>query len=53
MTPLAFLGNFGGAFEFIFEPQTTRFTGGREVGGLDQVWEYTQTHIEISAVLLS
>ena len=51
--PLAFLGSFGGAFEFIFEPQTTRFTGGREVGGLDQVWEYAQTHIEISAVALA
>ena len=51
--PLAFLGNFGGAIEFIFEPQTTRFTGGREVGGLDQVWEFTQTHIEISAVALA
>ena len=50
--PLAFLGSFGGAFEFIFEPQTTRFTGGREVGGPDQVWEYAQTHIEISAVAL-
>ena len=51
--PLAFLGNFGGAIEFIFEPQTTRFTGGREVGGLDQVWEFAQTHIEISAVALA
>ena len=50
---LAFLGSFGGAFEFIFEPTTTRFTGGREVGGLDQVWEYAQTHIEISAVALA
>jgi osmoprotectant transport system permease protein len=53
MTGLAFLGSFGGAFEFIFEPRTTRFTGGREVGGPDQVWEYAQTHIEISAVALA
>ena len=53
MTPLAFLGDFGGAIEFIFEPQSNRFTGGREVGGLDQVWEYTQTHIEISALALA
>ncbi len=50
--PLAFLGSFGGAFEFIFEPQSNRFTGGRKVGGLDQVWEYTQTHLEISALAL-
>lgn len=53
MSTLAFLGDFGQAIEFIFEPQTTRFTGGREVGGLDQVWEYTQTHIEISALALA
>ena len=50
---LAFLGNFGGAIEFIFEPRTTRFTGGNEVGGLDQVWEYTQTHLEISFAALA
>jgi len=49
---LAFLGSFGGAIEFIFEPRTTRFTGGREVGGLDQVWEYTQTHLELSFAAL-
>lgn len=49
---LAFLGNFGGAIEFIFDPRTTRFTGGTEVGGLGQVWEYTQTHLEISLAAL-
>ena len=53
IAPLAFLGSFGGAFEFIFTPQSNRFTGGREVGGLDQVWEYTQTHLEISALALA
>jgi osmoprotectant transport system permease protein len=50
--PLALAGPFGDAFDFIFTPQSTRFTGERKVGGLDQVWEYTQTHIEISAVAL-
>jgi osmoprotectant transport system permease protein len=53
MAPLAFLGPFGDAFEFIFEPQTTRFAGDRKVGGLDQVWEYTVTHVEISALALA
>ena len=49
MTPvLAFLGAFEGAIDFIFEPRSTRFTGGNEVGGLGQVWEYTQTHLELS-----
>jgi osmoprotectant transport system permease protein len=50
--PFAFLGAFGDAVEFIFSPQSTRFTGGREVGGLDQVWELTQTHLEVSGVAL-
>jgi osmoprotectant transport system permease protein len=50
---LAFLGDFGGAIEFIFEPRTTRFTGGREVGGLDQVWELTREHLELSFVALA
>ena len=50
MTPRAFLGTFGDAFEFIFKPQETRFTGERKVGGLDQVWDLAQTHIEISAL---
>ncbi|MDP9188655.1 MAG: ABC transporter permease [Actinomycetota bacterium] len=51
--PFAFLGTFGGAIEFIFTPQTTRFTGDRKVGGLDQVWEYMQTHLEISFFALA
>lgn len=46
--PAAFLGPFGDAIDFIFNPQRSRFTGDRTVGGLDQVWEYTLTHIEIS-----
>ena len=54
MIPLSFLGSFGGAIEFMFEPRATQFiTGGREVGGPDQIWEYAQTHIEISAVALA
>jgi osmoprotectant transport system permease protein len=50
---LAFLGDFGGAIEFIFEPRTTRFTGGREVGGLEQVWELTREHLKLSFVALA
>ena len=45
---LGILGPFGDAIGFIFEPQESRFTGGRTVGGPDQVWEYTVTHLEIS-----
>jgi osmoprotectant transport system permease protein len=51
--PLAFLGSFGDAFQFIFEPQATRFAGDRKVGGTDQVWELMQTHLEITFVALA
>jgi len=50
--PLGFLGAFGDAIDFIFNGQTTRFTGGREVGGLDQVWELTLSHLELSGAAL-
>ena len=50
--PLGFVGAFADAIDFIFTPQTTRFTGGREVGGLDQVWELTAKHLELSGVAL-
>ena len=46
--PVAFLGSFGGAFQFIFTPQESLSTGGRKVGGLDQVWDLTKTHLEVS-----
>jgi len=51
--PIGFAGAFGDAIEFIFTPQTSRFAGERKVGGLDQVWEFTLTHIEISALALA
>jgi osmoprotectant transport system permease protein len=51
--PIGFAGAFGDAIEFIFTPQTSRFAGERKVGGLGQVWEFTQTHIEISAFALA
>lgn len=49
---LGVLGPFGDAIEFIFTPQESRFTT-RKVGGLDQVWEYTLTHLEISFFALA
>jgi osmoprotectant transport system permease protein len=50
---LAFLGSFGGAFEFIFTPQESRFTRESDrVGGLEQVWDFAQDHIAISFVAL-
>jgi osmoprotectant transport system permease protein len=52
--PLAFLGSFGGAIEFIFEPRGSVFVGsGNEVGGLDQVGELMAKQIEVSALALA
>jgi osmoprotectant transport system permease protein len=48
-----FAGSFGDAIEFIFTPQENRFTGGRKVGGLDQVWELTLNHLELSFAALA
>jgi osmoprotectant transport system permease protein len=50
---LGFVGTFGDAIEFIFTPQQNRFTGGREVGGLDQVRELTENHLELSFAALA
>jgi osmoprotectant transport system permease protein len=45
--PLAEMGIFGEALEFIFQGQHSRFAG-REVGGLDEVLDYTATHLEVT-----
>jgi osmoprotectant transport system permease protein len=51
---LAFLGSFGGAIEFIFEPRGSVFTGsGNEVGGLGEVGELMAKQIEVSALALA
>jgi osmoprotectant transport system permease protein len=50
--PVAFLGAFGDAFEFIFN-QSESPLGGTEVGGLQQVGELTWDHIKVSAAALA
>jgi osmoprotectant transport system permease protein len=47
LPPIAVIDSFANAIEFIFTPQESRFAT-RKVGGLDEVWDYTVTHIEIS-----
>jgi osmoprotectant transport system permease protein len=44
-----------GAIEFIFTPQTSNVTGGKTVGGIDQVVELTLAQLELTvfALLLS
>jgi osmoprotectant transport system permease protein len=49
--PLAFLGSFGGAFEFIFSQRDSVQAGGK-VGGLDQIWDLASTQIAICIVAL-
>lgn len=45
--------SFGGAFEFIFTPQTSNVTGGKTVGGLAQVVELTLTQLEVTVLALA
>ena len=50
--PLAFLGPVGDALELIFNGVESPLARG-EVGGLSEVWEFTVTHIELSAAALA
>ncbi|MGV1050115.1 MAG: ABC transporter permease [Solirubrobacterales bacterium] len=45
--------SFGGAIEFIFTPQTSNVTGGRTVGGIDQVIELTLAQLEVTLLALA
>jgi len=45
--------SFGGAVEFILEPQSSSVTGGAKVGGLDQVLELTVNQLELTLLALA
>jgi osmoprotectant transport system permease protein len=47
------LASFGGAIEFIFNPQPSSVTGGQTVGGLDQVAELALNQIELTLLALA
>ena len=47
------LASFQGAVEFIFTPQSSSVTGGRTVGGIDQVIELTLTQLEVTLLALA
>ncbi len=51
--PHPLFAGFAGAFEFMFSKQTSSVTGGKKVGGLEQVLELAWTQIEVSAVALA
>jgi osmoprotectant transport system permease protein len=44
---LAFLSDFGNALDFIFKTREAQ-TGGVQVGGLAEVWEFTWEHLKLS-----
>jgi osmoprotectant transport system permease protein len=51
--PQPLFASLQGAFEFIFTPQTSNVTGGRTVGGIDQVIELTLTQLEVTLLALA
>jgi osmoprotectant transport system permease protein len=46
------LASIQGAFEFIFTPQSSSVTGGKTVGGIDQVIELTLNQLELTVLAL-
>jgi osmoprotectant transport system permease protein len=53
--PLAqpLFGSIEGALEFIFEPQSSNVTGGKKVGGIDQVVELAVNQLELTLLALT
>jgi osmoprotectant transport system permease protein len=47
------LASFGGALEFIFEPQSSNVTGGKSVGGFEQAMELTLKQLEVTVLALA
>jgi osmoprotectant transport system permease protein len=53
LLPHPVLASIEGAIEFIFSPQTSNVTGGKTVGGIDQVVELAINQIELTALALA
>lgn len=51
--PQPVFASLEGAVEFIFTPQSSNVTGGRKVGGIDQVIELTLTQLEVTLLALA
>lgn len=47
------LAGFGGAIEFIFSPQSSNVTGGKNVGGFDQSLELVLKQLEVTALAMA
>ena len=53
LLPHPLFAGFTGAFEFIFSKQESSVTGGKKVGGIEQVLELAWTQIEVSLLALA
>jgi osmoprotectant transport system permease protein len=53
LLPHPLFAGFTGAFEFIFSKQESSVTGGKKVGGIEQVLELAWTQIEVSVLALA
>lgn len=53
LLPHPLLASVQGAVEFILTPQTSNVTGGKEVGGIDQVIELTLNQLELTVLALA
>ncbi len=51
--PLAFLGSFTGAFDFILHQREAVTGGGVPVGGPGQVWHLARAQLEVSGIALA
>jgi osmoprotectant transport system permease protein len=51
--PQPVLASIEGAIEFIFTPQSSSVTGGKKVGGLEQVIELTVNQLEVTFLALA
>jgi osmoprotectant transport system permease protein len=50
LLPQPLFASIEGAIEFIFSPQTSNVTGGKAVGGIDQVVELTLNQVELTVL---
>lgn len=53
LLPAPVLASVEGAIEFIFSPQSSNVTGGKTVGGFDQVVELTVNQLELTVLALA
>ena len=52
LTPLADLGTFGDAIDFILHGKQSNVTGGAELGGLSNIIDLTLTHLKVTAMAM-